>query len=217
MPQDLLIALPKGRVLHQAVTLLAAAGIRAREDPANSRLMILPCDDDGPQLLVVRPADVATYVTYGAADVGIVGSDMLLEHDGGGLYEPMDLGIGRCRLMLAAPGDHDLSGASLRVATKHVNATRRYFARKGRQVEIIRLHGSIELAPLVGMADAIVDLVDTGETLRLNGLEPREHISDVCARLVVNKAAMKIKHSCLHTLISRLRRVVDQQQPGVAA
>src|SRR5699024_180191 len=197
------LALSKGRILDDTLPLLAAAGIEPEEDPASSRKLVFDTNHDGLRLLVIRATDVPTFVAYGAADLGVAGKDVLLEHGGADLYEMLDLGIARCRLMTAGcPGA--LASAAhrpLRVATKYVETTRNWFARAGRQVEIIKLYGSMELAPLVGLADVIVDLVDTGNTLRANGLEPFECIEDISARLVVNKAAQKMKQQRIDELL----------------
>jgi ATP phosphoribosyltransferase len=200
----LTIALSKGRILEATLPLFAGAGLEPGEHPEGSRRLILDGAHGSVRFLVVRAADVPTYVQYGGADMGIAGKDVLLEHGGGGLYEPLDLGIAACRLMVAGPGGHgpgEVAGRP-RIATKYVNTTHRYFAEQGRQVEIIKLYGSMELAPLVGLADWIVDLVDTGKTLRANGLEPFETITPITSRLIVNKAAMKTRHA-------EIRGVVD--------
>ena len=182
---------------------VTAAGIEPEVDPDKSRKLVFETNRPGLRLLVIRASDVPTFVAYGAADIGISGKDVLIEHGGADLYEPLDLGIARCKLMTAGlPGAMDAAGhRPLRVATKYVETTRAYFSRLGRQVEIIKLYGSMELAPLVGLADVIVDLVDTGNTLRANGLEPFEVIEDISARLVVNKAAQKMKHAEIGELI----------------
>lgn len=212
----LTIAISKGRIYEEAVPLLAAAGIVPTVDPEKSRKLILPTNRDDVQLLVIRATDVPTYVEYGAADLGIAGKDVLVEYGADGLYEPLDLGIARCRLMTAARVGYHPQGKRLRVATKYIHTTQRYFAKRGEQVEIIKLYGSMELAPLVGLADCIVDLVDTGNTLKANGLEARELIMDVSSRLVVNKAAMKTKHRLVRGLVEELGKFVSRQQ-SVAA
>lgn len=207
MNDSLTIALSKGRILEDTLPLLAQAGIEPAEDPEASRRLVLPTNREGVQLVIVRATDVPTYVAHGGADLGVAGKDTLLEHGGQGLYEPLDLGIARCRLMVAGHRD----GARLRrprVATKFVNVSRRYFAAQGRQAELIKLYGSMELAPIVGLADLIVDLVDTGNTLRANGLEPLETIAPISARLVVNRAAMKIKHRTIQPVMASLRESV---------
>ena len=207
MASPLTLALSKGRILEQTLPLLAAAGIRPVDDPA-SRKLILRTDHDDLRLLVIRASDVPTFVEHGAADLGVAGKDVLLEHGGAGLYEPLDLGIARCRLMVAAPVGAAPPTGRLRVATKYVNVTRRYYAARGQQVEIIKLYGSMELAPLVGLADRIVDLVDTGNTLRANGLEPVEEVCAISSRLVINKAAMKLNHDRVKALLARLAEAV---------
>jgi ATP phosphoribosyltransferase len=205
---NLTIALSKGRILQETLPLLAAAGISLRDDPDASRKLVLDTNDPGVKIVVLRATDVPTYVQYGAADIGVAGKDVLLEHGGAGLYEPLDLGIARCRLMVAGhKGEAPVAGR-LRVATKYVNVTRDYFAAQGRQVEIIKLYGSMELAPLVGLADVIVDLVDTGNTLRANGLEPKATIADISSRLIVNKASMRMKHGAVQAVIEKLKQAV---------
>ncbi|MBI2382770.1 MAG: ATP phosphoribosyltransferase [Gammaproteobacteria bacterium] len=202
----LTLALSKGRLLEDSEPLLAKLGLAPAEG-LDDRLLRLPSRDPDVQLLVIRPADVPTYVEYGAADFGIVGKDVLMEHGGEALYEPLDLGYGRCRLMVAAPRNRAPLPAfhRPRVATKYPEVARRHFAAQGEQVEIIKLYGSMELAPLVGLADCIVDLVDTGNTLRANGLEEIETIAQISARLVVNKAAMKMKHQAIRAWLDRFR------------
>ena len=205
MTEKLTIAVSKGRIFEQAMPLLAHAGIKPLEDPDNSRRLVLETGQEGVRLLVIRATDVPTYVEHGAADVGIAGKDVLLEYPGNGIYEPLDLGIAKCRLMLAGP-----AGASpelrdhMRVATKYVQTTRRYFAERGLHAEIIKLYGSMELAPLMGLADRIVDLVDTGNTLRANGLEATDLIAEISSRLIVNKAALKMKSDRIKPLMSSL-------------
>jgi ATP phosphoribosyltransferase len=203
------VAVSKGRILEEALPLLARAGIRPAEDPLTSRLLRFPTNRADVQLIVIRAADVPTFVEYGAADCGIAGKDVLLEHGGENLYEPLDLGIARCRLMVAGLPDarERAAGRRLRVATKYIDSTRRWFAQRGEQVEMIKLYGSMELAPLVGLADLIVDLVDTGKTLKANGLVQMETIADISSRLVVNKASMKMKHTRLQLLIDTLSGV----------
>ena len=205
----LVIAVSKGRILKESLPLLAAAGIVPREDPDESRKLILETNEDNTKLVIIRATDVPIFVEYGAADVGIAGKDVLLEYNGDGFYEPLDLKIAACRLMLAGRGQVDKDSRRLRVATKYATTTRRYFSEKGVQIEILKLYGSMELAPLVGLADYIVDLVDSGNTLKANGLVPMEHICDITSRLIVNKASMKIKHAQITDLIGRLAAVVD--------
>jgi ATP phosphoribosyltransferase len=203
----LTLAVSKGRILKQCLPLLAGMGIEPRLQPEASRSLIIPTNRDDIKLLVIRAADVPTYVEYGAADLGIAGKDVLLEYQGEGLYEPLDLGIARCKLVLAGPLAPKLRPGRLRVATKYVHTARRYFAEQGVQVEVIKLYGSMELAPLVGLADRIIDLMDTGNTLRANGLVPLETIREISARLVVNKASMKMKHSVIKCLIKQFAAV----------
>lgn len=211
MNNKLTIAVSKGRIFKEALPLLATAGIVPQEDPASSRKLILPTSQGSVQLIIIRASDVPTYVEYGAADLGIAGKDVLMEYGGDGLYEPLDLMIARCRMMLAGPQRAETSATRLRIATKYVNSTRSYFAEQGKQVEIIKLYGSMELAPLVKLADLIVDLVDTGNTLRANGLEPLEHIADISSRLIVNKAAMKMKHAQVKAFIQGMTEAVEKK------
>ncbi len=209
MNAPLTIAVSKGRILEDALPLLARAGITPRENPLTSRLLRFATNRKDMDLIVIRAADVPTFVEYGAADCGMAGKDVLLEHGGDNLYEPLDLGIARCRLMVAGlPGAVEAAaGRRLRVATKYVEVTRRFFAARGKQVELIKLYGSMELAPLVGLADLIVDLVDTGKTLKANGLVQMEVIQSISSRLIVNKAAMKMKHARIQALLDTLQRV----------
>jgi ATP phosphoribosyltransferase len=204
----LTLAVSKGRIYEDALPLLAEAGVVPAVDPDKSRKLILPTNRSDVQLLVIRATDVPTYVEYGAADMGIAGKDVLAEYGDDGLYEPIDLGIARCRLMTATRKDYLPSGQRLRVATKYVRLAQRYFAGQGIQSEIIKLYGSMELAPLVGLADVIVDLVDTGNTLKANGLEAREEIMAISSRLVVNKAAMKTKHQAVSEFLRKMERIV---------
>ncbi|BBL74342.1 ATP phosphoribosyltransferase [Methylomagnum ishizawai] len=207
----LTLALSKGRIYDEAVALLDRIGIQPTVDPGKSRKLIIPTNREGLQLLIIRATDVPTYVEYGAADLGVAGKDVLVEYDSSGLYEPLDLGIARCRLMTAGkPGEPALRGGRLRVATKYVNAAHRYFAGRGIQADIIKLYGSMELAPLVGLADCIVDVVDTGNTLKANGLEPKELIMEISSRLILNKAAMKMKHAEVTGFIAELRQALAQ-------
>jgi ATP phosphoribosyltransferase len=200
------IALAKGRILEEAAPLLAAAGITPAEDPGTTRKLILATNRADVRLILVRAADVPTYVQYGAADLGIAGRDILLEHGGRGLYQPLDLGIAKCRLVVAVPEGYDYAGAvrrgaRLRVATKYMQTAREHFAAKGMHVDLIKLYGSMELAPLVGLADAIVDLVDTGNTLKANRLVAVEDILAIASRLIVNPASMKLKRAVVVPLI----------------
>lgn len=203
------IALSKGRILEETLPLLAHAGIIPFDDPNKSRKLILNTNLDDVKLVIIRASDVPTYVEYGAADVGISGKDVLMEHDSKELYEPLDLKIAKCRLMVAGKVNEQLpTHRRLRIATKFVKITQRFFAQQAQQVEIIKLYGSMELAPLVGLADQIVDVVDTGNTLRANGLEPKTHIADISSRLVVNKAAFKTNHAKIQQLIQKLAEAV---------
>ncbi len=200
------IALSKGRILAEAAPLLARVGLAPREDPERSRKLVVATARRDVRLIVVRASDAPTYVQYGAADLGIAGLDVLAEHGGAGLYQPLDLGIATCRMMVAVRRGFDYAravrqGARLRVATKYVHVTRAHFAAKGVHVDLIRLYGSMELAPLVGLADAIVDLVSSGQTLRANNLVAIEEIMPVSARLIVNPAALKAKRARLQPLI----------------
>jgi len=204
----LTVAVSKGRIFDECLPLLTALRAAPVADPDDSRRLVLATQDPALRLLIVRAADVPTYVQHGAADLGVAGKDVLLEHGGEGLYEPLDLGIARCTMALAIPAGTALSHGRLRVATKYVRCTHRYFAARGRQVETIKLYGSMELAPSVGLADAIVDLVDTGDTLRANGLEVLESMFEVSSRLVVNKAAMKMKHQRVNDLLQRCRQAL---------
>ncbi len=200
------IALSKGRILAETLPLLARVGLRPKEDPERSRKLIVATERRGVRLVVVRASDVPTYVGNGAAEIGIAGGDVVLEHGGAGLYQPIDLGIARCRLMVATRRGYDYraavqQGARLRVASKYVNLTREHFAGKGVHVDLIRLYGSMELAPLLGLADAIVDLVSSGKTLRANNLVAVEEIRPISARLVVNQVALKRRRSELQPLV----------------
>jgi ATP phosphoribosyltransferase len=202
----LTLALSKGRIYDEAVDLLSRIGIEPTVDPGKSRKLILPSNREGLQFLIIRASDVPTYVEYGAADLGIAGKDVLAEYETEGLYEPLDLGIASCRLMTAGrKGLTFRAGERPRVATKYVKTAHRYFANRGIQAEIIKLYGSMELAPLVGLADCIVDVVDTGKTLQANGLEPLELIMEVSSRLIVNKAAMKMKHAEVSGFIDEIK------------
>lgn len=212
MSFTLTIAVSKGRIFKDALPLLAAAGVVPQEENLEStRKLILDTSLPHVKLVIIRAADVPTFVENGAADLGIAGKDVLMEFDGEGLYEPLDLRIACCRLMVAGYADRPLPAQRLRVATKYVSTARRYFAAQGKQAEIIKLYGSMELAPIVGLADVIVDLVDTGNTLRANGLAPLETIADISSRLIVNKAAMKIKHQLVKTFIERMAAAVKPQ------
>jgi len=203
------LALAKGRILEEALPLLARAGIVPAEDAEASRKLIVATNLAHLRLILVRAADVPTYVQYGAADLGIAGRDVLLEHGGQGLYQPLDLGIAKCKMVVAVPEGFDYDsavkqGARLRVATKYIRAAREHFAAKGVHVDLIKLYGSMELAPLVGLAEAIVDLVDTGNTLKANRLRVVEEIVAVSSRLIVNPASLKLKRESLAPVIEAL-------------
>ena len=207
----LTIAVSKGRIYEEALPLLAEAGIVPTDDPKTCRKLILQTTRDDVQLVIIRATDVPTFVEYGAADMGIAGKDVLLEHGAESLYEPLDLGIARCRLMTATRKNAPPIAGRVRVATKFVNIAQRYFAGLGIQAEIIKLYGSMDLAPLVGLADCIVDLVDTGNTLKANDMEPRDLILDISSRLVVNKAAMKMKNAAIVELLGQFERTLAQR------
>jgi ATP phosphoribosyltransferase len=199
--RNIRIALSKGRIFEETTPLLKAAGIVASEDPESSRKLIIGTNDPSISIIIVRASDVPTYVQHGAADVGIAGKDVLLEHGGAGLYQPLDLQIARCRMMVAVRNGFDYEGAGLRVATKYLQTARAHFAAKGVHVDLIKLYGSMELAPLVGLADAIVDLVSSGNTLRANDLQAVEVIMPISARLIVNQAALKLKRAALQPML----------------
>ncbi len=213
--QQLTLALSKGRIFEETLPLLQAAGITVIEDPETSRKLILGTNDPFLRVIIIRATDVPTYVQYGAADFGVAGKDNLLEHGGEGLYQPIDLNIAKCRMSVAVRADFDYAnavrqGARLRVATKYLHTAREHFAAKGVHVDLIKLYGSMELAPLVGLSDAIVDLVSTGSTLRANNLVEVEHIMDISSRLVVNQAALKLKHERLQPILDAFERASQQ-------
>ena len=216
------IALSKGRIFTETLPLLAAAGIHPDEDPETSRKLILSTDRADVNIVIVRASDVPTYVRYGAADLGVAGKDVLHEQGVDGLYQPLDLGIAKCRMMVAVPIGFDYSGAvrqgaRLKVATKYLKTAREHFAGKGMHVDLIKLYGSMELAPLVGLADAIVDLVSTGNTLRANRLEAVEEIMPISARLVVNQAALKLKRAAIQPLLEAFARAAARESVDAAA
>lgn len=208
--EKLTIAVSKGRIFTEALPLLARLDIVPVADPEGTRSLVLETNQPGVKIIIVRATDVPTYVEYGAADIGIAGKDVLLEYTGDGVYEPLDLQIARCRLVLAGPKQKKIINGRCRVATKYVNTTRDYFARQGRQVEIIKLYGSMELAPVLGLADLIVDLVDTGRTLKANGLVPIETIAEISSRVIVNKAAMKMKFRIIKPLLKQMNGLADR-------
>ena len=208
------LALSKGRIFEETLPLLRSAGIEVLEDPEKSRKLILDTNQPDVRVLVVRATDVPTYVQYGGADMGITGKDTLLEHGSDGLYQPLDLQIARCRISVAVRADFDYAsavrqGSRLKVATKYVAIAREFFANKGVHVDLIKLYGSMELAPLVGLADAIVDLVSTGNTLKANHLVEVEHIMDISSRLVVNQAALKLKQAPIRRIIEAFAKAID--------
>ncbi len=214
--QQLTLALSKGRIFEETLPLLEAAGIRVTEDPETSRKLILQTNDPAVRVIIVRASDVPTYVQYGAADFGVAGKDVLLEHGGDGLYQPIDLNIARCRMSVAVKEGFDYGsavrqGARLRVVTKYVQTAREHFAAKGVHVDLIKLYGSMELGPLVGLADAIVDLVSTGSTLRANHLVEVEHIMEISSRLVVNQAALKLKRERLQPILEAFEKASKRQ------
>lgn len=211
---NITIALSKGRIFDETAALLKGAGIVPKDDPETSRKLIIETSRPDVRLIIVRASDTPTYVQYGAADLGIAGKDVLMEHGGGGLYQPLDLGIARCRMMVAVPEGFDYEravqqGARLRIATKYIQTAREHFAAKGVHVDLIKLYGSMELAPLVGLADAIVDLVSSGDTLRANRLRAVEEIAPISSRLIVNQVALKLKRDALQPLIDSIARAVS--------
>jgi ATP phosphoribosyltransferase len=210
------IALSKGRIFDETLPLLKAAGIVPQDDPESSRKLIIETNLPDVRVIIVRASDVPTYVQYGAADLGVAGKDVLLEHGGDGLYQPLDLAIARCRLMVAVSNDFDYEaavrrGARIRVATKYMQTAREHFAAKGMHVDLIKLYGSMELAPLVGLAEAIVDLVSSGATLKANKLRAVEEIRPISSRLIVNRAALKLNHAAIQPLLEAVSRAVGQQ------
>lgn len=212
------IALSKGRIFDDTAPLLKAAGIVPLDDPETSRKLILGTTRDDVRLIIVRASDVPTYVQYGAADMGIAGKDVLLEHGGAGLYQPLDLNIARCRMMVAVRSDFDYEsavrrGARVRVATKYLQTAREHFAEKGMHVDLIKLYGSMELAPLVGLADAIVDLVSSGNTLKANNLKAVEEIMPISSRLIINQAALKLKRHAIQPMLEAFSAAITPLAP----
>ena len=205
----LTIALSKGRILEQTLPLLKKAGLEIADEELNSRKLILDTNLDDVKVIVIRATDVPVFVQHGAADMGIAGKDVLLEHGANGLFELLDLGIAKCKLMVAASDKNKLEQNTLKIATKYVNSAKRYFEAKGQQIEIIKLYGAMELAPVVGLAHCIVDLVDTGNTLKANGLVPLEHIEDISSRLVVNAASFKTKNAQIKTWVKGIDKTYD--------
>jgi len=214
MPQNITLALSKGRIFEETLPLLAAAGIEVLENPETSRKLILPTNQPHVRVVLVRATDVPTYVQYGGADMGVAGKDCLIEHGGQGLFRPLNLHIAPCRVSVAVREDFDYQqavrqGARLRVATKYTSITREFFAAKGVHIDMVKLYGSMELAPLTGMADAIVDLVSTGNTLKANHLREVERIMDISAHLVVNQAALKLKQQPLRRIMDAFAKAVE--------
>ena len=203
------IALTKGRILKETLPLLKKTGLEPLDDVFTSRKLLFATNKDNVRLLILRGSDVPTYVQFGKADIGIAGKDGLLEHRGDGYYEPVDLGIAKCRLMTAAPVGYKPGVGRLRVATKYTQVAREYYAQQGRQIDLIKLYGAMELAPIMDLADEIVDIVDTGNTLKANGLEARETITDISSRVIVNKAAMKTKYPVIKEILSALEQAVS--------
>ena len=206
------LALTKGRILKEPLPLLAAAGIEPAEDIFTSRKLVFATNHEGLRLLILRGSDVPTYVQFGAADLGVAGKDGLLEHQGDGYYEPLDLGIARCKLMTAVPVGAKPQQGRLRVATKFINVARQFYAEQGRQADLIKLYGAMELAPILDLAHEIVDIVDTGNTLKANGLEAREEIADISSRLIVNKAAMKTKYAEIQSIVNAIECAVADRE-----
>jgi ATP phosphoribosyltransferase len=212
MTDSITIALSKGRILDETLPLLKEAGIELVDDVKKSRKLVFPTTDPNVRILVLRATDVPTYVQYGGADLGVTGKDVLMEHGGEGLYEPLDLNISRCRLMTAGLKGEPTPKGRIRVATKFVRLAQRYYAAQGRQADIIKLYGAMELAPILDLADEIVDIVDTGNTLKANGLEARELIEHISSRLIVNRTSMKMKHQGLNPIIEKMSAAVDKRK-----
>jgi ATP phosphoribosyltransferase len=216
MNEKLTIALTKGRILKETLPLLARAGIETLEDLSASRKLLFETNRKDVRLVVLRGTDVPTYVRHGAAQMGVVGKDILMEQGAEGLYEPLDLGIARCRLMTAGKVGWQRDGARIRVATKFVNIAREYFSRQGIQVDLIKLYGALELAPIMNLADLIVDIVDTGNTLRANDMEPLQEIAAISSRLVVNKAALRSGYKAITGIIEDLTAAVQETDNATA-
>lgn len=213
--EKITIALSKGRIFDETLPLLAAAGIVPTENPKQSRKLIIPTNIDKIQVIIVRATDVPTYVQYGAADLGVAGKDVLIEHGGNGLFAPLDLNIAKCKMMVAVPKGFDYQnavyqGARLKVATKYVKTAREHFAKKGVHIDLIKLYGSMELAPLTNLADAIVDLVSSGNTLKANNLVEVESIMPISSRLIVNQAALKTKYKDLQKIIDSFKAAIKK-------
>ena len=211
MSDSLIIALSKGRILKETLPLLAEAGVEPLEDLSSSRKLIFDTTVENIKFIIIRATDVPSYVQYGGADIGVTGKDVLMEHGAAGLYEPLDLQIAKCKLMTAGKKGEQAPAGRIRVATKFVNLAKAFYAKQGVQADIIKLYGAMELAPILNLADEIVDIVDTGNTLRANGLEPREHIHDISTRLVVNRASMKMKHAQIQPIVDQLAAAVNRR------
>ena len=212
---NLIIALTKGRILEETLPLFERAGIVPSESLKKSRKLLFETNIKNVQFMLLRGSDVATYVEFGSADMGVVGKDLILEHGSDGFYEPLDLGIAQCRLMTAVRSDRKILSGRITVATKYINIAKEYFAEQGKQIELIKLNGALELAPALGLADAIVDIVDTGKTLKANGLEPQNLIADISSRVIVNKASMKIKHKIVSEITGLLDKAVKNGVPDL--
>jgi len=207
---SLIIALTKGRILEETLPLFAEAGITPVEDIKSSRKLLFDTNQENVKLMLMRGSDVPTYVEFGSADMGVAGKDLILEYGSEGFYEPLDLKIAACRLMTAQPVDAEIPNGRLKVATKFTQTAKRYFAEKGQQIELIKLNGALELAPSMGLADVIVDIVDTGKTLKANGLEAKDTITEISSRVIVNKAAMKMKSAVINDVLNKLRTAVSK-------
>ena len=212
---NLIIALTKGRILEETLPLFERAGIVPSESLKKSRKLLFETNIKNVQFMLLRGSDVATYVEFGSADMGVVGKDLILEHGSEGFYEPLDLGIAQCRLMTAVRSDRKITSGRISVATKYINIAKQYFADQGKQIELIKLNGALELAPALGLADAIVDIVDTGKTLKANGLEAQNLIADISSRVIVNKASMKIKHKIVSEITGLLDKAVKNGVPDL--
>jgi ATP phosphoribosyltransferase len=209
---ELVIALTKGRILRETLPLFESAGIRPLEDIEKSRKLLFDTNVDGVKLLLMRGSDVPTYVRFGSADIGVAGKDLILENGSDGFYEPLDLKIATCKMMTAEPIGAPAAVDRLRVATKFTNIAKRFYAERGQQIELIKLNGALELAPSLGLADAIVDIVDTGKTLKANGLVAKDTIADISSRVIVNKASMKIKNAMIQEVLAKLRDAVTSEE-----
>lgn len=209
MNNKITLAISKGRILQDTIPLLEQIGMTPVEDLNKTRKLLIETENPNVRVVVIRATDVPTYVQYGTADLGIAGKDVLMETQGEGIYELLDLGICKCKLMVCGKSELPNEGTRLKVATKYVRSAQQYFAQQGKQVEIIKLYGSMELAPLTGLADLIVDLVDTGNTLSANGLQPLEHIEDISSRLVANKASLKVRFDTLQSIVEQFRTAIE--------